>query len=173
MEGGPAEYQRPASCNKNHSFPEEAYQAMTHSRNESMHEDFSRKVQVRGPSNRMFGIVMSVMLALFALARLRTGAPPLWWLLTVAGAFLLAAMAAPAILGPLNVMWMRIAELLSKVVNPIVMGVLFFGVFTPMGILMRWRGKDTMRLKSDAGTGTYWIPREQPGPSPDSMVNQF
>ena len=55
----------------------------------------------------------------------------------------------------------------------IALGLLFYGVLTPIGAAMRLTGKDPMRLRLEPGASSYWIPREPPGPPPDSMNNQF
>lgn len=87
-------------------------------------------------------------------------------------AFLLAALVVPRSLAPLNKLWIKIAELLNRITNPIVMGLIFFGVVTPIGILIRWRGKDPLRLAPDS-SDSYWIRRQEPGPTAESMINQF
>ena len=78
---------------------------------------------------------------------------------------------APAMLRPLNLLWLRFGLLLHRVVNPIVMGLLFFAVFMPMGLLMRLSGKDFLRLRFRGGDTSYWITRV--GSPPGSMRNQF
>jgi hypothetical protein len=93
--------------------------------------------------------------------------------LAVAAAFAAVAVLAPAWLAPMNRLWFRFGMLLHHVVNPIVMGVLFFAVILPIALLMRAFGKDPLRLKHDAQASTYWIAREPPGPAPGSMRKQF
>jgi hypothetical protein len=68
---------------------------------------------------------------------------------------------------------MKLGVLLGKVVSPVALGVLFYAVLVPIGVMMRIAGKDPLRLKRDAGAATYWIRRVPPGPPPDSMTNQF
>ena len=140
-----------------------------------MHEDFTRKETVQGSSDRSFGFVMAAFFALLALFPLLHG--PLssirWWALVVAAAFLALALLWPAPLRPLNRAWLKLGLLLSKIVSPIVMMVLFYATVTPIGVLMRWTGKDPLRLRRDATATSYWIPREPPGPAPNSMKQQF
>jgi hypothetical protein len=76
-------------------------------------------------------------------------------------------------LRPLNRAWLKLGLLLSKIVSPVVMMVLFYATVTPVGVLMRWAGKDPLRLRRDAAATSYWIPREPPGPAPNSMKQQF
>ena len=54
--------------------------------------------------------------------------------------------------------------LIGKIVNPIVMALLFFSTITPVGFLMRLFGKDPLRLRRDPAAASYWIEREPSGP---------
>jgi hypothetical protein len=101
------------------------------------------------------------------------GAPPRWWAGGIAAVFAIVAMAKPALLAGLNRLWIKLGILLGKVVSPIALAIVFYGVIAPIGVVMRLTGKDPLRLKYDATAPSYWIPREPPGPPPDSMNNQF
>ena len=96
-----------------------------------------------------------------------------WWSASLAVLFVLVAWLKPALLTHLNKVWTRLGLLLGGVVSPIALGVLFFLVITPMGLLMRLTGKDPLRLKFERSDESYWIRREPPGPKPDSLTNQF
>ena len=61
----------------------------------------------------------------------------------------------------------------QPIVSPIVLGVMFFGVFTPIGIVMRLAGRDAMRRRLDPPARTYWQDRDPPGPDPSGLPNQF
>ena len=137
------------------------------------HEDFARDEAVAGSSDRGFGIVFTVVFLAVGLWPLTGGNGLRWWSLALAAAFLAAALLRPTLLAPLNRLWTRFGLLLHKLVNPLVMGLMFFAVITPMGVVMRRLGKDPMRLRRDAAVESYWIAREPPGPAPDSMKNQF
>jgi len=91
----------------------------------------------------------------------------------VGAAFLVVAWLRPAVLAPLNRAWTRFGLLLHRIVSPIVLGVMFFVVITPMGLVMRALGKDPLRLRYDREARTYWIDRRPPGPAPDTLNNQF
>jgi hypothetical protein len=93
--------------------------------------------------------------------------------LVVSGGLLAITVTRPSLLHFGNLAWGRLGLLMGAVVNPIVMAVLFFGVVTPMALLMRWMSKDVLRLRWDAQARTYWLPREPPGPDPETMINQF
>lgn len=97
-----------------------------------------------------------------------------WWPWTVAAAGMLAAaLFFPMVLAPLNRVWTAFALLLYRVVSPITMGLVFFLVVTPIGLFMRARGKDLLRLKRDPAAASYWIVRDPPGPPPQTMRNQY
>ena len=91
----------------------------------------------------------------------------------MSAAFLAAALVWPGVLAPLNRLWTRFGLLLHRLVSPLVLGVMFFLVITPMGLVMRALGKDPLRLQRDRAARTYWIDRQPPGPAPDSLNNQF
>ena len=137
------------------------------------HEDLNREEHIEGSSDRSFGFVFTVVFIVIAAWPLWSGNGLRWWAAAVAGAFALVAVAMPSLLAVPNRWWMKLGLLLSKIVSPIALGILFYGVFGPMGIVMRLFGKDPLRLKRDANASSYWIVREPPGPPPQSMTNQF
>jgi hypothetical protein len=139
------------------------------------HEQLSRREDVKPPSEKSFGITFAVVFSLLAVwLYWRKGLA--WWpqaLLAAAAFFLIAALVAPRILRPLNVVWLKFGLLLHRIVNPIVMGLLFFLVFTPAGLIMRLLGKDLLRLRREPNTKTYWIARSPETDPTSSMKNQF
>jgi hypothetical protein len=137
------------------------------------HENFSREQQVNASSNRAFGWVFVTVFLIIALWPLMFGGVPRWWSLTVSALVMLVTVAAPALLTIPNRLWTRFGLLLHRLVNPVVLGIMFYLVVVPMGLLMRALGKDLLRLRRDAAAGSYWIKRDPPGPRPDSMSDQF
>jgi Saxitoxin biosynthesis operon protein SxtJ len=137
------------------------------------HEDLTREQNVKGSSDRVFGLVFAALFLLIALGPLRHGHSPRWWAAGIAAVFALVAWLRPALLSRLNRLWMKLGILLGKVVSPIALGILFYGILTPVGAIIRLSGKDPLRLKLDPGMDSYWITRKPPGPRPDSMTNQF
>ena len=95
------------------------------------------------------------------------------WALLVGAIFLLAALVFPAVLRPLNRLWLKFGLLLHKIVSPVVLGIMFFLVITPIGLFLRARGKDPLRLKPNPRSSSYWIERVPPGPAPESIKDQF
>jgi hypothetical protein len=83
------------------------------------------------------------------------------------------ALVRPALLAPLNRLWTKLALLISKVMNPVIMGILFFLVVAPIGLVMRAFGKRPLALAFDPAAKSYWIERTPPAPLPGSMKNQF
>jgi hypothetical protein len=137
------------------------------------HESFDRKDPVSSSSNRGFGLVFAVVFTIIGLWPWLFGGQVRIWSLVVGAAFLVVAWLWPAALAPLNRVWTRFGMLLHRIVSPVVLGVMFFVVVTPTGLLMRALGKDPLRLRLDRNAGSYWIDRQPPGPAPDTLNNQF
>lgn len=139
-----------------------------------MHEDLKRSDNVKLPSNRSFGIVAGCFFTLVAIAPtiFRHHHVRVWAFYVAATCFLLAVI-WPRALHPLNFASFRISRLLYRVVSPITLGILFFGIVTPFGLLMRAFGHDPLSLRRDTSARSYWILRQPPGPPPESMKQQF
>jgi len=137
------------------------------------HEEFSANVEVRGSSERGFGITFAVVFLIVALWPVRYGQPPRLWGIAIAALFCLTGFARPSLLRPLNRAWMRFGLLLARITNPLILGLLFYLVLTPTALILRLAGKDPLRLRRDPAAPSYWIERDPPGPKPESMVNQF
>ena len=146
---------------------------MSKSNRAGFHEDLGRKEEIKGSSDRSFGLVFTVVFALVGLWPVFFGNAARPWALGIAAVFLIVALARPALLAPLNTLWLKFGLLLSRVVNPIVIGLLFYSTVTPIGLVMRLLGKDPLRLRFEPAATSYWIERDPPGPPPESMKNQF
>jgi hypothetical protein len=96
-----------------------------------------------------------------------------WWAVMVSALFLALALFWTAPLRPLNWLWTRFGDLLNRVVSPIAIGLLFYLAVMPTGLVRRALGNDLLRLRRDPSVPSYWILRVPPGPSPESMKNQF
>jgi hypothetical protein len=117
--------------------------------------------------------VFTAFFALVGLLPLWSGRPIRSWALAVSVVFFAAALLKPAVLAPLNRVWIALGLLLTKITNPIVLGLLFYAVFTPYGWVMRLFGSDRLHRRFDRQAASYWIPRQPPGPAADSMSKQF
>ena len=120
-------------------------------------------------SNRSFGIVFFVVFFLIALYPLINNEDIRIWSLIISLIFLILGLINSRILNPLNKLWFKFGILLGKIVSPIIMGIIFFLVVTPIGFIMRILGKDLLNLKFNANK-SYWI--EKTGPK-SKMKNQF
>lgn len=125
------------------------------------------------PSNRTFGRFFAVVFLLAAFyVKWKSGG---WWyllLLAVATAFAVISATAPHRLQRLNVLWFRLGVMLGKVVSPIVLGILFFVLITPLAVVLRLFGRDELRLKKRA-LSSYWVDRNPAGPEPETYKHQF
>ena len=138
-----------------------------------MHEDFSRTQHVKGSSNRAFGWTFVAVFLIVGLWPLVSHGTLRWWAVIVAALVMTATLAMPDLLTVPNRLWLRFGLLLHRVVSPVALGLMFYIVITPMGLLMRAMGKDPLCLRHGDPSGTYWIRRDPPGPKPSSMSKQF
>ncbi len=139
-----------------------------------MHESLKNSQSVKMGSERSFGLVFAgVFLAFAAYSFFIKESPNALYLAGTSLIFLVLAVIAPKVLKPLNLAWFKVGQLLHKIVNPLVMGLIFFVTLTPIALIMRARGKDPLRLKKQGGADSYWIERTPPGPAPDSLKKQF
>jgi hypothetical protein len=137
------------------------------------HETYNREEHIEGSSDRGFGQVFAGFFGIVTAISLWRDGTTWHWALPLAVAFLVVAYTVPRLLAPLNKLWMKFGLLLYKVMNPLVLGLLFFVTIMPIGLVMRAFGKDFLRLRLDRGAKSYWIDRTPPGPPPQSMKNQF
>ena len=128
---------------------------------------------VKISSNRSFGIVFFIVFLLIATYPLTYSGEIRVWSITISFTFLVLGLLNSKILTPLNKLWFKFGIFLGKIISPLIMGIIFFLVVTPTGLIMRMFGKDPLRQKIDKDVASYWIEREPPGPSPNSMKNQF
>lgn len=140
----------------------------------SAHEDLSRKDEnQKQSSDRFFGLTFFVVFLIIALwPLLHSGAVSLPFF-GIALGFLGISLVAPALLGPLNRLWLKFGALLHSITSPIILGIMFYLVILPIGLIMRLLGKDFLRLKFDRASSSYWIRREPPGPEKTSLNRQF
>jgi len=139
----------------------------------SIHGDMRRDEEVEGSSNRSFGLVFAVVFLVIACWPDDQGHFPWAWAGGFSIIFLGSALMAPEMLAPLNRVWTKIGFLMHKVVSPVILGIMFFGVLLPTGLLKRVFGTDGMGLTFDKKAESYWVERDPPGPAPDSMKQQF
>ena len=120
-------------------------------------------------SNRSFGIVFFIVFLLIGLYPLSYSEEIRVWLVIISFIFLFLGLLNSKILTPLNKVWFKFGIFLGKIISPLIMGIIFFLVVTPIGLLMRIFGKDVLNLKYNKNQ-SYWI--EKNGPR-SKMKNQF
>ena len=120
-------------------------------------------------SNRSFGIVFFIFFLVIALYPLINQESLRIWSLLISLIFLLLGLLNSKILTSLNKLWVKFGILLGKIISPIVMGVIFFLVVTPIGLLMRILKKDLLNLEFNDDK-SYWIKKSGPK---SKMKNQF
>jgi len=140
------------------------------------HEEFNREKPLETGSDRGFGLTVGGIL--MAIGAVRIGLSQELGnlemaLLAVGSSLVVLALVAPGLLSSLNKAWMRLGLLLSKIVTPIVMGLIYYTTVTPIGLIFRALGKDLLNIRKDPRAKSYWVVRDPPGPEPETMKNQF
>ncbi len=125
--------------------------------------------QIKLPSNKSFGLVFFVVFLLIAIYQYKANASINFVLITISLSFLFLGIINSKILTPLNKLWMKFGLLLGKVVAPIVMGIIFFLVITPISLILKIFNKDVLNLKKN-NTNSYWIEKDKIN---SKMKNQF
>ena len=126
--------------------------------------------EIKIGSNKSFGIVFFIVFFIIALFPLINNSEIRIWAVIISLIFLILGLINSKILTPLNKAWFKFGIFLGKIISPIIMGVIFFLVVTPIGLFMRLLGKDVLNLKLNKKKGSYWI--EKVGPK-SKMKNQF
>src|SRR5882672_3645832 len=124
------------------------------------HENIVSHDDREPPSITNFGLTFAVVLVLIALSPVvLRGEHPRYWALVLGGVFVAAAYLAPGLLKPLNLLWFKLGMLLHKVVNPIVLGIMFVIFITPIALVLRLLGKKLIPLTFEGDKSSYWIER--------------
>ena len=127
------------------------------------------KNEINIPSNKNFGIVFFIFFLIISLWPLQNNEEIRIWFLLISIIFLILGLLNSKILTPLNKLWFKFGIFLGKIISPLIMGIIFFLVVTPIGFIMRLTGKDLLNLKYQ-DSKSYWI--EKTGPK-SKMKNQF
>ncbi len=127
---------------------------------------------IKLPSNSKFGFFFTFVFAVVAVYFFT--AENLTWayvFIALTLLFLVITLVNEKLLLPLNKLWMRFGLLLGMIISPIVLGIIFFGLITPYGLIMRLFGRDELRLHKRT-TETNWVSRSQDMPQTD-FTKQF
>ncbi len=138
-------------------------------------ENYGREKKLARSSERVFGtffgtLFLSVGILKIYLTQMQSNPWNFLWFIFAAFMYL-AACIYPKILMPFNTLWIYVGKILHTIVNPMIMGVLFFGILSPLSYVTKLLGRDPLRLKYDATAKSYWIVRE-PSDQTD-LKNQF
>jgi xanthine/uracil permease len=127
-----------------------------------------KKIVIKKKDNVIFGITFSAVFLIIALWPLLDGLNLRTWSLIMSAAFVMISFTFPNVFTYLNLWWIKLGYFLGKIISPIVMGIVFFIIVTPIGLLLRLFGKDILRLKRNKNS--YWINRDY---KIQSMKKQF
>ena len=120
-------------------------------------------------TNKSFGIVFFIVFFLIGTYPLFNEHNIRIWSILISLVFLILGLLNSKILTPLNKLWFKFGLLLGKIISPLIMGIIFFLVVTPIGLFMRMLGKDLLNLKKNSNN-SYWIEKTDPK---GKMKNQF
>ena len=126
--------------------------------------------KIRIGSNRNFGLVFFFVFLIVSLLPLLKEEPFRIWSIVIAIIFLILGLMNSKLLTPLNKLWFKFGLFLGSIVSPIVMGIVFFLVITPIGFVMKIMGKDLLNKKKDSDKKSYWINRSK---TKSTMKQQF
>ncbi len=121
-------------------------------------------------SNRSFGILFFIVFFIISLWPLISREEIVYWALIASSIFLVLGVLNSKLLTPLNKLWIKFGIFLGAIVSPIVMGIIYFIILTPIGALMRFLGKDLLKINKSKSLTTYWINRDK---QKNTMKKQF
>lgn len=127
----------------------------------------------KASSNKAFGLLASIIffsLSIYPLFKSPTISSSQYIFLILSLLFLTISFTAPNILRKPNQLWLKLGSLLHRITNPLIMGIIFFFLVTPFGLIAKLFRKDPLNLNFSESLETYWISREN---KEDSMSNQF
>ena len=125
--------------------------------------------KIKLPSNRNFGIVFSIVFLIIAIWPILNQNEIRIWSIIISFIFLILGLINSKFLAPLNKAWFKFGLILGSLIAPIVMGIVFFLVVTPTGLIMKALGKDLLGLKRNKNN-TYWLEKDN---SNNNLKNQF
>ena len=126
--------------------------------------------KIKISSNRNFGLVFFIVFLIVSTWPLTYEEPIRIWSAIISLVFLILGLMNSKLLTPINKLWLKFGMILGAIIAPIVMGVVFFLVITPIGFIMRIMGKDLLKKRYDKKKETYWVKRDKPV---STMKQQF
>ena len=128
------------------------------------------KSKTKRSSNRSFGLLFFFVFLIISLWPLLNESPIRIWSIVIAIIFLILGLVNSKLLTPLNILWYKFGMFLGSIVAPIIMGIIFYLVVTPTGLIMKIRNKDLLNMKFDSKKKSYWINRPK---TKTTMKQQF
>ena len=129
---------------------------------------------IKLPANRKFGFFFTSVFALLSSYFLFVGLNSIAYVMfTITVFFLLTTLIKADTLLPLNKLWMQLGLLLGMIISPIVLGIIFFGLFTPMSLLMKLFRRDELRLKLVTDRKSHWKERDIGDAQTNTFKRQF
>jgi len=135
-----------------------------------MSEIYLHKELAHKTTTKSFTLIIFSFLSLYALLPLFKLEKPHYFFLCLAIGILISGLTYPQIIEPLNKMWFKFGMLLHKIINPIVMGALFFFIFTPLGVILKFMKFDLLSTSLDHRKESYWEKRDN---DPTDLKHQF
>lgn len=126
----------------------------------------------KSASSRSFGLLLAIVFFGVAALKYWNGTAFYAWALTGV-LFLAVALIIPRQLRPLKRLWLAVGNVLGRILSPVALTLVYILSFVPVGLLLKIFGKDSLNLRHDPHSKSYWIRREPPGPAPDSLKHQF
>jgi saxitoxin biosynthesis operon SxtJ-like protein len=138
-----------------------------------VHPEVYRRNDAPGVSNRKFGVTIGMVCLAFAIWPMFFGASVRSWLLVLGASLIVSALVRPQLLGGINRAWMRLADLLHRLVSPVALGIIFYCSVVPTALVLRLLGKDPLHRRFDTRLTSYWVERSPPDPRSGGMSDQF
>ena len=138
-----------------------------------MHENLDGVEEIKVSSDRSLCAVFTFVFLVVGIWQISGGKSLGWYFFASAILFFIVAITLSSLLGPFNRAWFKFGLLLGQAVNPVILGLVFFLVVTPIGIVRRLLGKDSLHIKPKPNLKSYWIDRNPQGPKLGSMTKQF
>lgn len=120
-----------------------------------------------------FGYVFCLVFLIVAFLPLWKEHPIRIWAFQISALFFIGAVFFPAVLKYPCLYWLKLGLLLHRFINPIILGIIYFGVVCPIGLMRRKAKSGSIKIKLDPGIKSYWIQRSPAGPEPKTMLQQF
>lgn len=128
-----------------------------------------KKKYIKIGSNKNFGIVFFFVFLIIGLWPILKGNDIRYWSIFISIVLLILGLLNSRFLSPLNKIWFKFGIFLGSVISPIIMGIIFFVIVTPTGLIMRLLKKDLLKKKF-TNQKSYWIEKDN---SQNNMKNQF